>query len=145
MKHLLLLLAFISSSSLVYSQGLPDTTQTAPASLNGDWVDRNLSECLKDINITAPEQMECLAIALQAWEDQLDYTYDLVVSQVDEPTKSSLKVSKTAWVNYKNAQFKFLEQYYGNMQGTMYKQMMLSEKIEVIKKRYAELYNVAQD
>lgn len=143
MKKPLLILSLIFLSVLIYAQ-IPDSMQAVPSSPNGDWVDHNLTECLK-LESTIPGQMECLSIALEAWESQLEYTYDLVVSQVDEPAKSSLKASKPTWISYKNAQFKFLEQYYGNMQGTMYKQMMLSEKIEVIKRRYGELYILTQD
>ena len=143
MKQIFLLISTLLITVLAYSQDVGDST--AMANPGGEWIDSRLADCLKAQNITTIEQNDCLYTALEQWEKQLSDTYSLVVSQVDEPAKSALKSSQTAWLTYKNGQFKFLEQYYGNMQGTMYKQVMITEKIEVIKRRFAELYNLTQD
>ena len=66
-------------------------------------------------------------------------------SQMEGANRTNLQVSQTAWEVYKKAQYRFLENYYGSMEGTMYKQIMVSEKIDVLKRRFPELYNLTQD
>lgn len=143
MKNIFLLVSILLATTFAHSQDVGDST--AIANPGGEWIDSRLADCLKAKDITTVEQNDCLYTALEQWEKQLSDTYSLVVSQVDEPGKSALKSAQAAWLSYKNSQFKFLEQYYGSMQGTMYKQVMITEKIEVVKRRFAELYNLTQD
>lgn len=104
-----------------------------------------LEQYIKEQGQTSNGMVLCLSEALDAWEKQLQETYALLYSQMEGSNRTNLQVSQSAWVDYKHAQYKFLESYYGRMEGTMYKQIMISEKIEVVKRRFAELYNLTQD
>jgi uncharacterized protein YecT (DUF1311 family) len=143
MKKLLLATCFSLTFLFTYSQ-IPDTTSVVSAS-DGQWITTELTECLKPNNLTIVEQNQCLYDALDKWELQLVATYEVVLSQIDEPAKSALKSSQNSWNGYKNNHFKFLEQHWGNMQGSSYKQVMIHEKIAFIKERNSLLFSLAQD
>jgi uncharacterized protein YecT (DUF1311 family) len=144
MKKTIFLSALLSFFSAVYSQEEGDTTAVVGGTGNA-WIDQQLTRCLDQGNLTLPEQNECLYTALSAWEEAVNDEYSLLLSQLDEPAKSSLKKSQTAWVAYKNAQFTFLSDHYGSMVGAMYRQIEISERIKVVKKRYTEVFNLTQD
>lgn len=144
MKKIMLIVCFIVQSIVAYSQ-TDSPGDSAAAQIDGKWIETILEQCIKAQGQTNNGMVFCLSEALDAWEKQLQDTYALLYSQMEGSNRTNLQLSQSAWVEYKHAQYKFLENYYGTMQGTMYKQIMVSEKIEVVKRRFAELYNLTQD
>lgn len=144
MKKIVLIAITILSSIVVYSQTDSPGDSTTYQS-DGKWIDETLEQCIKKNGQTNNGTIACLADALDAWEKQLQDTYALLYSQMEGSNKTNLQLSQKAWQEYKRAQFKFLETYYGTMEGTMYRQVMIGEKIAVVKRRFEELYNLTQD
>lgn len=144
MKKIVLIVCFIVQTIVAYSQ-TDSPGDSALAQTDGKWIETMLEQCIKEQGQTNNDMVLCLSEALDAWEKQLQDTYALLYSQMEGSNRTNLQVSQSAWVKYKHAQYKFLENYYGTMQGTMYKQIMISEKIDVLKRRFSELYNLTQD
>lgn len=144
MKKIVLIVFVIVQHIVAYSQ-TDSFGDSALAQTDGKWIETKLEQCIKEQGQTNNGMVFCLSEALDAWEKQLQDTYALLYSQMEGSNRKNLQVSQSAWVEYKHAQYKFLENYYGSMQGTMYKQIMISEKTEVVKRRFSELYNLTQD
>ena len=144
MKKIVLITWMIAQTIAAYSQTDTYGDSTTYQS-DGKWIDETLEQCIKQQGGTNNGMVACLVEALDAWEKQLHDTYELLYSQMEGANRTNLHASQSAWEDYKKAQYRFLENYYGTMQGTMYKQIMVSEKIDVLKRRFPELYNLTQD
>ncbi|MBS1614421.1 MAG: DUF1311 domain-containing protein [Bacteroidetes bacterium] len=144
MKKIVLITWMIVQTIAAYSQTDTYGDSTTYQS-DGKWIDETLEQCIKQKGSTNNGVVACLVEALDAWEKQLHDTYELLYSQMEGANRINLQSSQTAWEAYKKAQYRFLENYYGSMEGTMYKQIMVSEKIDVLKRRFPELYNLTQD
>jgi uncharacterized protein YecT (DUF1311 family) len=144
MKKIVLIVCCIVQTIVAYSQ-TDSPGDSALAQTDGKWIDEMLEQCSKQQGSTNNGIVACLVDALGAWEKQLYDTYELLYSQMEGANRINLQSSQTAWEAYKKAQYCFLENYYGSMDGTMYKQIMISEKIDVLKRRFPELYNLTQD
>ena len=144
MKKIVLIVFVIVQHIVAYSQ-TDSSGDSAAAQTDGKWIEMTLEQCIQEQGQTNNGMVLCLSEALDAWEKQLQDTYALLYSQMEGSNRTNLQVSQSAWVEYKHAQYKFLENYYGSMQGAMYKQIMISEKTEVVKRRFSELYNLTQD
>ncbi len=144
MKKIVLITWMIVQTIAAYSQTDTYGDSTTYQS-DGKWIDETLEQCIKQQGSTNNGIVACLVDALDAWEKQLHDTYELLYSQMEGANRTNLQASQTAWEAYKKAQYKFLENYYGSMEGTMYKQIMVSEKVDVLKRRFPELYNLTQD
>ena len=144
MKKIVLITWMIVQTMAAYSQTDTYGDSTTYQS-DGKWIDETLEQCIKQQGGTNNGMVACLTDALDAWEKQLHDTYELLYSQMEGANRTNLQASQSAWEAYKKAQYRFLENYYGSMEGTMYKQIMVSEKIDVLKRRFPELYNLTQD
>ena len=144
MKKIVLIVWVIVQTIVAYSQTDTYGDSTTYQS-DGKWIDETFEQCIKQQGGTNNGVVACLVEALDAWEKQLHDTYQLLYSQMEGANRINLQFSQTAWEAYKKAQYRFLENYYGSIQGTIYKQIMVSEKIDVLKRRFPELYNLTQD
>jgi uncharacterized protein YecT (DUF1311 family) len=77
--------------------------------------------------------------AREKWDAEMNKYYKLLMSILDKKSKEILKTSQKAWVEYRDKEFKNIQNIYTQLQGTMYIPMESQDKTEIVKSRALEL------
>lgn len=82
---------------------------------------------------------ECLAMAYEKWDQELNRAYRELLSRLDEPSRGILRESQRAWISFRDSEFLLLDKIYRSMEGTLYGTMRLADRVDLIKRRTLEL------
>lgn len=103
-------------------------------------IDSELKICLDlDSNYSTQAMLDCVYIATDSWELELNKNYNELISKLDKDKKVYLEKSHQDWLVYKESEILFINELYLSMEGTMYILMSASDKLELIKSRALEL------
>lgn len=103
-------------------------------------IDSELKICLElDSNYSTQAMLDCVYIATDSWELELNKNYNELISKLDNDKKVYLEKSHQDWLVYKESEILFINEFYLSMEGTMYILMSASDKLELIKSRALEL------
>jgi uncharacterized protein YecT (DUF1311 family) len=101
-------------------------------------IDKALTACMEKDPSTAG-MVECLNIAYEAWDKELNRVYGALMSKLPTEGKASLKAAQLEWIKYRDLEFKLISSVYSNLEGTMFIPMATDSRIGVIKRRVQEL------
>ncbi len=73
----------------------------------------------------------CLEGAAQAWDDQLNITYEQLGGSSNEP----LRNAQLAWIKFRDAQFDWFISHFGSKQGSKWGAVIQERKITVIRQQ----------
>ena len=101
-------------------------------------IDKELSECM-DKDPSTHGVLQCIDKAYQKWEDELNSCYKKLTDMLDDEGKSSLKEAQRKWIEFRDLEFKNIENIYSFKEGTMYLPMQALDKMDILKHRALEL------
>ncbi|GBC85674.1 hypothetical protein HRbin11_02124 [bacterium HR11] len=101
-------------------------------------IDRQLEECIAR-DPTTDGMVQCTVEATQAWEQELQRTYEALMRVLDPPGRQDLQRAQTAWVAFRNAESVWLDRLYAIPSGTMYLVMAADDRMELVKGRVLRL------
>lgn len=77
--------------------------------------------------------------AREKWDAEMNKYYNLLMSISDEKSKMILRTAQRAWIDYRDKEFKNIDNIFGQLQGTMYIPMASQSKTEIVKRRAMDL------
>jgi uncharacterized protein YecT (DUF1311 family) len=101
-------------------------------------IDNELSECM-DKDPSTMGVLECIDIAYQKWDDELNTYYKKLLEILDEEGKTFLKDAQRKWIEFRDLEFKNIQSIYSFKEGTMYLPMQAFDKMDIVKNRAREL------
>ena len=105
---------------------------------NGHPIDKFLDECMEKDMSTAG-MVKCINEAYDKWDAELNRIYKLLIKNIDEKSAASLKSAQIEWIAFRDKEFKFIDDIYSKLEGTMYIPMRAADRMEIVKKRVLEL------
>lgn len=77
--------------------------------------------------------------AMEEWDAEMNKCFKLLMSILDETSKGILKTSQRVWIEYRDKEFKSIDNIFAKKQGTMYTTMAIASKNEIVKTRAQDL------
>jgi uncharacterized protein YecT (DUF1311 family) len=99
-------------------------------------IDAELERC-KQEHPSALGSIECEIMAYQKWNAEMERLYNVLLTQLDEPSKLVLKEEQLAWAKYRDVHFEFYEKFYGPKMGFI--TLIASSKTNFVRDRVREL------
>jgi uncharacterized protein YecT (DUF1311 family) len=97
-------------------------------------IDSALSSCL-DIHETTLGMVECFATAQEQWDAELNRAYNELMKLLDTSSKENLRRSQREWIQFRDQEMEFMNNWYGRMDGTLWKIVAAERKAEFVKRR----------
>jgi len=101
-------------------------------------IDKFEEECMNKDSTTAGMN-NCMMEAYKQWDAELNKYYKLLMGILSQEEKQQLKDAQIVWLKYRDLETKFRMDTFLNNQGTMYSNMAMSEKLDIVKQRALEL------
>lgn len=101
-------------------------------------IDAWLEKCVASDSSTNG-MTKCAIEANTMWDKEMNRTYKELMKKLPEKQKTLLKQSQIQWVKFRDAEFNFINEFYGNFEGTIWQNILAGEKITVVKKRTLNL------
>jgi len=79
------------------------------------------------------------------WDAELNKYYKLLSEKLDKESKAALKKAQLAWITFRDAEFAMIADIYSKQEGTMYRVIAVSLRMEVVKRRALDLKNLYQE
>lgn len=103
-------------------------------------IDVKCEKCLAvDSNYTTRNMVECVAIALNKWQAEMDRYYQLLIDTLDIEMKNKLKTTQQEWIIYKDMEIQFMATLYDKMAGTMWLVTTVDRQRELFRQRAVAL------
>lgn len=99
-------------------------------------IDAELDRC-KQEHPSALGSIECEIMAYHKWNAEMERLYNILLSQLDEPSKLVLKEEQLAWAQLRDVHFEFYEKFYGPKIGLI--TLIASSKTSFLRDRVREL------
>ena len=129
MKLLITFLLLFTLSFNLYSQDEPDKHR----------IDIQLEECLNDEwTVSTVDIMICVDNALNEWDKELNAVYQKLMKKLSAEQKTTLREAQKEWIKFRDREYDNIDSIY-NMDGTMWGQVRLMEKLEIVKSRTLSL------
>lgn len=123
LKFLILLFAVVSVSAAV----------AAEKELKHP-IDIQLEHCI-DSNPTTAGMNTCTVEAMNKWDKEMNKVYKELMSILTVKQKAALKKSQAVWLKFRDEEFNFLDNFYGDFKGTMWSNILMGEKLNILKQR----------
>jgi uncharacterized protein YecT (DUF1311 family) len=108
-----------------------------------DPIDKALRACLAtDRGQSTAGMVECLGIAHEAWDRELNRTYDQLMRSLDQASRDKLRAAQRQWLVFRDADMAFQRQEFvvGNGKyGTLAGVTLTSDNVETIRRRVMTL------
>ncbi len=101
-------------------------------------IDTELSDCMEKYPSTKGV-LECVDIAYQKWDHELNSYYQKLMDILDDEGKASLKEAQNKWVEFRDLEFTNIANIYSFKEGTMYLPMQALDKMGIVKRRALDL------
>ncbi|WP_247235466.1 lysozyme inhibitor LprI family protein [Telluribacter sp. SYSU D00476] len=129
MIRLLTLLTMLSCTALAATA--QDEPQPHP-------IDVFVEGCL-DKNMSTLGMMQCFEQGYTRWDAELNKQYKQLTTRLSADQKATLLAAQRQWIAYRDLEFKALASIYAGVEGTMYRPMHASDRMELVKKRALDL------
>jgi uncharacterized protein YecT (DUF1311 family) len=99
-------------------------------------------------NYSTDGMLKCTQKAYKMWDTELNKHYNLLMTKLSPQEKQDLKTAQIAWLNFRDKEFKNIDNINKKLQGTMYINVQAGQKREIVKERSLELkeyYNILMD
>lgn len=101
-------------------------------------IDKRWNDCIEENSCTVCFE-ECSVRAIKEWRSEMNKYYTLLLDSLDKPSKEKLILSQTKWLEFSELELQFSNEFYGNMDGTIWNGIGLNESKEKIKNRALNL------
>lgn len=101
-------------------------------------IDRQLGECI-DRDPTTAGMVRCAVEARQAWEQELQRTYEALLQGLNPRDRPYLQKAQEAWVTFRNAESAWILRLYELPEGTMYGVLRSSDLMALVRERAVRL------
>lgn len=131
MKKILIILSVIFFSIDLFSQETSDKHR----------IDIELEECLNnEWTQSTVDIMLCADNALNEWDKELNVVYQKLMKLLNDDQKKTLRQAQKEWIKYRDLEFSNIDSIY-EMDGTMWGQVRIMERLEIVKNRTLSLQN----
>jgi len=96
--------------------------------------DKFLEDCIAK-NDTTAGMADCISRAYDLWDAELNKNYKQLKTALNPDQKKKLGAAQSAWIKYRDKEFKLTDSVYSSLEGTMYVPMRLDERLEIVRKR----------
>ena len=101
-------------------------------------IDRFERECI-DKDWTTSGMAKCTYEATKKWEEEMNKYYNLLQGKLTIEQQSALNDAQQAWVKFRDAEYKNINEFYSELQGTMYINLSAADHRAVVKQRALDL------
>jgi uncharacterized protein YecT (DUF1311 family) len=103
-------------------------------------IDLAWEACLDDSSHhTTDDIIHCELKALEAWQEEMERQYHLLMDSLDSEQKALLQLSQERWEAFYKADAELFKQYYYCQGGTLWPAYSLSHNRELVKERTVDL------
>ncbi len=103
-------------------------------------IDIGLQNCLDSSeNYTTKGMTDCVVRATEKWDEELNRSYQKLLTLLTIEQKEKLKIAQRDWVEYRDKEIEFSNQLYYDMQGTMWIPVAAQRKLELTRERTIKL------
>ncbi|MCU0236414.1 MAG: DUF1311 domain-containing protein [Acidobacteria bacterium] len=113
-----------------------DDALPAPAAAHS--VDSWLAAC-QEKDPSAQGMNQCLGQAYEKWDAELNRAYRELGGRLDEGLRPALREAQRAWVAFRDGELAWLAKFYGGLDGSMYRNMLAADRVELVRRRVLEL------
>ena len=106
----------------------------AEDSAGEDPIDQAMEAAIEKDSSTAG-MVQATIDAKSQWDKKMNALYQTLKSKMAADEWSALVAAQKAWLNFRDLQFKSIEDTYSKMEGTMWRPVAASEKMEIVKDR----------
>ncbi len=125
---------FAAVCAALFSLSMP----AAPAEEAKDLLDVQIERLLAKDESTAG-QMQAYDKGIDLWDREMNRVYGELMKQLSPAGREALKVSQRAWLAWRDAQARLIQETYGRAAGTMYRPMASAHVMETVKTRTLQL------
>jgi hypothetical protein len=109
-------------------------------------IDRLMYMCLNDTsNYTTIGMVSCVRIAQFRWKNQIDILLPQIAKELSPPAREAFEESQKKWEEYRDAQLDLYNAFFGNFDGTMYRNINASCHMELFRERVLLLEYILQE
>ncbi|MCP9927088.1 lysozyme inhibitor LprI family protein [Cyanobium sp. CH-040] len=123
--------------ALALATGVAVAAGLAPAPVRADpraAIDEQTAACLEQALGTAG-MLACLAEGALAWERDLERTLSALSRRLPPEERALLETSQRHWQSWREAQFRWLQAAYGLLDGSLYRVLHASDRLELVRAR----------
>jgi uncharacterized protein YecT (DUF1311 family) len=103
-------------------------------------IDLKIEECLSiDSNQSTFGMINCIRTAMEEWDAELNKYYNLLMETLNTDEQEKLRAAQLQWLVYRDKEFEFIEKFYRNMEGTMWKIVEADSRNNIVRQRALEL------
>lgn len=103
-------------------------------------IDATLETCLNRDPSTAG-MIQCLAAAETSWDQELNGAYRSLRGSMPADVAEDLRTAQRAWLNFRDKDFAFSGEFYVRMEGTMWRPVAVSHRVDTVRDRVVDLLN----
>ena len=97
-------------------------------------IDAWLEKCVASDSSTNG-MTKCAIEANTMWDKEMNRIYKELMKKLPEKQKTLLKQSQIQWLKFRDTEANFISEFYESFEGTIWQNILVGEKINVIKKR----------
>lgn len=101
-------------------------------------IDAWLEKCVASDSSTNG-MTKCAIEANTMWDKEMNRIYKELMKKLPEKQKTLLKQSQIQWVKFRDAEFNFISEFYGNFEGTIWQNISANKRLNLIKERTLNL------
>lgn len=117
-----------------------DDDLPAPASAHP--VDAWLASCVEK-DPSSQGMNQCLGQAYEKWDAELNRVYRELSSELgDGLLRPALREAQRAWIAFRDGELAWLAKFYGGLDGSMYRNMLAADRVELVRGRALELLSL---
>lgn len=96
-------------------------------------------------NSTTAGMLQCTINANIMWNKELNKYYNLLMHKLSPTEKQDLKSAQLAWLNFRDKEYKNIDNVYNKIQGSMYINISAGSKRNIVKQRAWQLKDYYED
>ena len=101
-------------------------------------IDAALEKCRQKNQDTASRN-QCTTQALKQWDQELNKAYTSLMAALPAPSQEPLRAAEREWINYRDAEIKFLNARFASEQGTLWPSVEAGQILDLTRKRAIQL------
>lgn len=111
------------------------------AGVVGANIDSTLDKCKKNA-ISTIDSQHCYEVAIESWDNILGHEYSLLMKDLPENVRISIRDSQRQWIKYRDSYNKGIEAFYQKEEGTIWSLVAAESKMNVIRDKALDLHRL---
>jgi len=97
-------------------------------------IDKRFNDCIAD-NGSTMGMLDCYDIAIEEWTKEMNKYYNLLLRNLNKTERKKLILAQSKWLEFSELELQFNNEFYGNMDGSIWPIIGLNETMEKVKNR----------